>query len=125
MFNHLNLLVRKWCKSPFTYICNYTKNSISLKNYHKHNKTTPKLYTKDYKTHINHTQHYTATIKQDNQPIPSKTITFTLNNHQYLRKTNNHGTATLQLNLNEGEYNITTRYDKITNHNIIIIQSKP
>lgn len=125
MFNQLNRFVRKWCKSSFTYICNYTKKGISLKTYKNTHKTTPKLYTKDYKTHINHTQYYTAQIKEDNTPVTSETITFTLNNKRYLRKTDKYGTATLQLNLNQGNYTIHTRYDKIEHTNTITIQDKP
>ena len=46
----------------------------------------------------------------NNVPIPNTKITFTVNNVKYNKNTDSNGIATVQLRLNDGEYNIISKF---------------
>lgn len=55
----------------------------------------------------------------DGKPIAGQDVTFTINNVNYHRVTDEFGEASLKINLEEGLYNITTSCNGFVNHNII------
>ncbi len=70
---------------------------------------------------------YTITLRNNetNSPLANKQLTFTINGVDYKRTTNDKGEASLKINLNGGEYNITyhvyggSKYADLTGSNII------
>ena len=64
-------------------------------------------------------------LDHNNKTLPNKEITFIFNEKTYTNTTNNNGIATLELNLKEGNYTITSTYKtkNITNKLIIIDDS--
>lgn len=56
-------------------------------------------------------QNFTITLKDENNVlIANDTVTFTINNRNYTRTTDENGRASLTINLNRGTYNMTVSY---------------
>ena len=67
---------------------------------------------------------FRAEIRDVNEnPLNNTPLTFSLNNVNYQRQTNENGEASIALNLNSGKYNVTTAAYGISISNIINIKS--
>ena len=63
---------------------------------------------------------FQATLKDHNgNPITNTEIKFTIENNTYTSKTNSNGQGTIKLNLNKGNYKITTTYNTVNATNNI------
>ena len=62
-------------------------------------------------------------IDSNDLPLSNETVTFTINGKDYARNTDENGIASMAVNLNSGEYNITTTYANTTNNNLIHVLS--
>jgi len=124
-----------------TYYINFKTNnkdvatvpiSPNIENYEitiKNTKTKPKMTitAKDISmTYKDKTNYNVQLIDTNGKPIPlaGETIKITIKTKEYNIKTNNNGTATLPINLNIGNYEITAKYNEKTIKNTITI-TKP
>ena len=121
-----------------TYYINFKTNnkdvatvpiSQNIENYEitiKNTKTKPKMTitAKDISmTYKDKTNYNVQLIDTNGKPIPlaGETIKITIKTKEYNIKTNNNGTATLPINLNIGNYEITAKYNEKTIKNIIVV----
>ena len=74
-------------------------------------------------TYKDKTNYNVQLIDTNGKPIPlaGETIKITIKTKEYNIKTNNNGTATLPINLNIGNYEITAKYNEKTIKNIIVV----
>ena len=74
-------------------------------------------------TYKDKTNYNVQLIDANKKPIPlaGETIKITIKTKEYNIKTNNNGTATLPINLNIGNYEITAKYNEKTIKNIIVV----
>lgn len=120
---NINLNVGKY-KATFTFKGDeeYNKSTAHTDVY-----VNPKINTSDLKMEYKDGSKFIATLlDNDNNIISNTKVTFKINGQEYQRTTNDKGEASLNINLNVGEYKIETKINNITKTNIITInEAKP
>ena len=61
-------------------------------------------------------------LTQNGTPLANQSISININSIDYTRITNSEGVASLKINLNPGNYAITTTYNGLINHNSVAIR---
>lgn len=115
-----NLDVSSGFISENTNVSNINENSYDV---------TPSLNTSDVIMYYHDGTRFYATLTDGSNPLVGMDITFTINNMNYTRQTDEFGVASIGLNLESGEYDITStfngymNYSSISNTNTITILS--
>ena len=74
---------------------------------------------------VNESKPYTVTLTVDGKPLAGQEILITLNGKEYTRVTDNTGKATLDLDLDVGNYTVTAKWNRFTTKNTIIVKPNP
>ena len=68
-------------------------------------------------------ERFIVTVKEDNNPVIGKDVTINLNGATYTRTTNENGEASMAINLNSGEYKVTSEFEGIKVESTITVKS--
>ena len=97
---------------------NYTaSNSITVKPH------IFELQSSDLIKYFKGAQCYTVTLKEDGKPLIGEKIIINLNGVSYTRITNENGTASMNINLNPGNYEVFAKWNGYTVKNTVIVKS--
>lgn len=118
---NINLLVGKY-ETLFTFNGDeeYNKSTAHCKVY-----VNPIISTNDLSMHYKDGSKFTATLTDSkNNKLSNVDLKFNVNGVDYIRKTNEYGVASLNINLKSGEYLIKTIFNNINIVNHIFITEK-
>ena len=95
-----------------------------LKAYKLNNTQTIVVDAADVVKYFKGDERFVVNVKDyDGNPIANKTVNITLNGVTYTRTTDVNGTASMALNLNSGQYNVTTVVDNIKTESTVTVLS--
>jgi len=90
-----------------------------IRNLFNNNKKTAKIETTDFTKTFGEKEAFKLILKEGNTPLKNKDVTIEINDVEYIRKTDDEGVATLNINLNCGKYRAhisfeDSDYNKVT-----------
>ena len=117
-------------KGNFEYLNTNTSLKIKILNQHNSNNIETKIISNDLSQYYNNIINFTILLVDTNgNALKGHVIKFLLNNKTYFSLTDNNGRASINLNLEKGEYSIDVIYDgshnyvKTNSSNKIIVKS--
>lgn len=82
------------------------------------------IETNDIEMYYHDGSRFNAVVHDsEDNPVPNENVSFNLNDIDYPRTTNDKGLASIGINLNSGNYTITTTFNDISKNNTILIKS--
>lgn len=107
----------------FVFLCLFLISTVSADELN--NETEEFIIeTNDIEMYYHDGSRFNAVVHDsENNPVSNENISFNLNDIDYSRTTNDKGQASLGINLNSGNYIITTTFNDISKNNTILIKS--